>query len=426
MNKITSAHDELLSRLERRELSWLSWGDVESLLTEDECIQTSTDVIAEQNLALEPQGLLDDLLDQHLLLDQGGVPALYRTRFAESVRLIARVRQLMPGRDWRRTPELVNDFRVLARPRHFPRRSIELSSLIETLEGDRKLEPGERKALNAMLASHSGGIQLSRFQVDATQRIRNEMLSGGHSATMVSAGTGSGKTKAFYLPALSQVAADGDSGHWARILAIYPRNELLKDQFVEALSQVDLIARDGGAELSVGALFGPTGYSAQSIIREAGQRKSRGWQRVSDGYSSSYIRCPQGCAADLVWLNEDINADREVVSCPTCQWQSREKQIALTRESIVATPPHVLFTTTEMLNRGLSDSSMRSVFVGSGGGRRPRVLLLDEVHTYGGTHGAQVALLSASLAPRPRPATRPFMSSASLRRSRTPGTSSRD
>src|SRR5205085_10251898 len=26
-------------------------------------------------------------------------------------------------------------------------------------------------------------------------------------------------------------------------------------------------------------------------------------------------------------------------------------------------------------------------------GRRPRLLLLDEVHTYGGTHGAQVALL---------------------------------
>lgn len=348
--------------------------------------------MAEENVGVEPQTLLDDLLDWHLLLDLGGVPARYRTRFAESVRLIARVRQLLPGRDWRRSPELVNDFRVLARPRMFPKRTIDLAALKRQLEDDHQLHPTEGSALAAMLGG-STRVRLSSFQVEATRRIRMAIVSGGRSATMVSAGTGSGKTKAFYLPALSRIAAESNSRRWARILAIYPRNELLKDQFVEALNQVDLIAAAGSTVISVGALFGPTGYNTRSIVREVADGKSRGWKRVSSGYSCSYLRCPQGCATDLVWSDEDIRAGREVMSCPVCRWTSREGQLALTRETILAAPPHVLFTTTEMLNRGLADSSMRPVFVGSSAGERPRVLLLDEVHTYGGTHGAQVALL---------------------------------
>ena len=67
--------------------------------------------------------------------------------------------------------------------------------------------------------------------------------------------------------------------------------------------------------------------------------------------------------------------------------------MTLTRDTIESTPPHFLFTTTEMLNRGLADAGLRPVFVGETAATRPRALLLDEVHTYGGVHGAQVALL---------------------------------
>jgi hypothetical protein len=48
----------------------------------------------------------------------------------------------------------------------------------------------------------------------------------------------------------------------------------------------------------------------------------------------------------------------------------------------------------EMLNQRMSDSAMRHVFgVGPRGGRPPEVVLLDEVHLYAGTYGAQVAFL---------------------------------
>ena len=52
---------------------------------------------------------------------------------------------------------------------------------------------------------------------------------------MVGAGTGSGKTLAFYLPALSWIGSLCDATRWTKAVAIYPRKELLKDQFAQSL-----------------------------------------------------------------------------------------------------------------------------------------------------------------------------------------------
>ena len=59
-----------------------------------------------------------------------------------------------------------------------------------------------------------------------------------------------------------------------------------------------------------------------------------------------------------------------------------------------AEPPDLLFTTTEMLNQRIGDSRFAHLFgVGSDPRRKPSLVLLDEVHTYSGVSGAQVALL---------------------------------
>ena len=383
--------DRVLSRIEREELAWLSWGRVDASLSRDEVVSAATAAVAGFDPSQSPEDLLDDLIDRHLLIDLGGEPPRYRTRFAEGVRLMARLRQLTPSRSYRQAPELVNDFRVLVGPRSFPLRDTEPDDLFRSLEEDSPLGSDERVALEAMLCTEGQQLRLSRFQCDAVRRIRRELGEERSSATIIAAGTGTGKTKAFYLPALAHLAAEHDQDYWARIVAIYPRNELLKDQLAEALSQVDLIAAASGRVLGIGALFGPTPWSSKQAAQDA-KGPSTGWREVAGGYACRYVRCPRGCPDDLVWHRDDLVNDREVLECPTCSWRSRPGQLALTRDSIEARCPHVLFTTTEMLNRGLADSKFRRTLVGEAG-RRPRVLLLDEVHSYAGVHGAQVALL---------------------------------
>jgi len=69
-------------------------------------------------------------------------------------------------------------------------------------------------------------------------------------------------------------------------------------------------------------------------------------------------------------------------------------EFLLTRKAIQAEPPDILFTTTEMLNLCMSDGWSMHVFgIGSNATRPPNLILLDEIHTYTGTSGAQVAFL---------------------------------
>src|SRR5437588_6223031 len=53
----------------------------------------------------------------------------------------------------------------------------------------------------------------------------------------------------------------------------------------------------------------------------------------------------------------------------------------------------MLFTTTEMLNRRLSRTNEHHLFGIGTAGKSPRLALLDEIHTYEGLPGAQVAYL---------------------------------
>ena len=214
---------------------------------------------------------------------------------------------------------------------------------------------------------------------------------------MVCAGTGSGKTLAFYLPALTHLVGlvERDDSKWVRGLAIYPRNELLKDQISETLSQLSLInpvlRASGVRPLRVGTLFGPTPTRAKDV--EEGEKK---WQLLPDGSRvCPFLSCPRpGCDSPLVWKVVDIEAATERVSCPKCGHKVSEDEIVLTRDGLSGGTPDLLFTTTEMMNQRLSDSRMWKLFgVGMSAERKPAVLLLDEAHTYNGLHGAQVAYL---------------------------------
>jgi hypothetical protein len=96
----------------------------------------------------------------------------------------------------------------------------------------------------------------------------------------------------------------------------------------------------------------------------------------------------------LSWRRTDVEASREKLSClnPSCGAVIQEDEVILTRDRMAKTPPDLVFTSTEMLNRSMGDSRYGHVF-GIAAAKKPQLVLLDEVHTYTGIHGAQVAYL---------------------------------
>jgi superfamily II DNA or RNA helicase len=389
MPQLGAEHDIALGALEREEYRSLAWGYVDGSLSERAADEIVAKALAASGSQAQPDAVLDQLVESKLVRRWRAPEPRYRTRFAELLRLLVRSRQLFYGRPWRSAPTLVSNFRVDIRERATPRADIPPVEALQGIGALTKLSPLQESLWRALMLSDTA--RLRRFQVDAARRLL--VLPPEH-GTIVTAGTGSGKTLAFYLPAMVAVGERLRRGdHWTRALCLYPRQELLKDQVTEAYR---MLVRAAGVLLRVsrapvlGALYGGTPRRAHRRELE-----NVGWKQVNGGYVCPFLRCPK-CGLEMVWRDADVDAARERLFCvsPECNTVTVEETIRLTRSSISKTPPDFLFTTTEMLNQRLSDLWTRHVFgIGQHVDKRPLFILLDEIHTYSGTSGAQVALL---------------------------------
>jgi hypothetical protein len=398
---------EVLDQVEQRESRLLVWGLVDSFLTEGE-LSDIIEVLIERlvgEVYAEPLTLfgasevIETLKKRALLFDVGhaGEPR-YRSRMAETVRLLFRLRQLFPKHQgptgWQAAPTLVADFRFVWRRRRYPNRSIAPRDAVQQIIAS-VADGYAREALGELLGSHGPEFKLARFQVEAARRILGGFASPRSQATLVSAGTGSGKTLAFYLPALARVAShvrrDVPNNRWVKALALYPRNELLKDQFAEVYTEArrldGWLQAHGRRKLIIGAFFGLTPNSAEHAS------EVNGWRRHAGGVICEYLRCPAPvCDGDMLWKAADRDAGRERLVCVECGGIISSDEIILTRDRLAKESPDILFTTTEMLNQRMGDSYYRHLF-GLGAERPVEMMLLDEVHTYVGATGAQVAFL---------------------------------
>ncbi len=381
--------DALLDEVEQLELLSLTWGYVDGSLSQDEILAMASRVISKFGAALPPADLVEALIERSLLFEfQKDGRYRFRSRFAEGVRLLTRLKQLLPGRPWLSSPDLVSDYRIDARPRGLPRRDISLAQALADLEDLTVFDSLRRTLVEAFV----GSKQLSGFQVGAAKAIMRR--APRDSGTVLTSGTGSGKTLAFYLPLAAELGPLNEPGtFWTKAVAVFPRVELLKDQFTQAHTLLAPLAatltRLGYRPFQLGTFFGDTPYNAsRDAMREAK------WSRSSSGFICPFLTC-QVCSGEMVWLDSDLDAKREVLNCEGgCGARIDETQIVLTQLKAQLQPPDILFTTAESLNRRLSDTYNREVFgIHHERSKRARFLLLDEIHTYGGTSGAQTAMV---------------------------------
>jgi hypothetical protein len=398
---------DFLGRIERQEAALLSWGLVDGALAENELSQLADDFLSENdddNEFSSPYLLLEAMVSRGLLFrwDEGG-SYRYRSRMAETLRLLARLRQMFPRHmrrpgDWALSPTLVADFRFVLRPREYPNRNLPAAACVDRwiAEGIR-LSPLQRSALSAMLGLGNNPNPLAGFQDRAAVRILSEVGTGRATGTMICAGTGSGKTLAFYTPALTHLVGtvERDPAHFVRAIALYPRNALLMDQFTEVFRQTKrlkpVLAAAGRRPICVAAYFGPTPRRATEV-ENPGKRE---WAQHTEGRVCPFLVCPErDCGGAMIWRNDDRAQNRERLVCESCSVSIEAEDIILTRDRMLRTPPDVIFTTTEMMNQRITDSRSYHLFgIGTPINRKPSLVLLDEAHTYRGVSGAQAAYL---------------------------------
>lgn len=370
-----------LDALEEQEYKLLAWGDTEVEHTETELINLFNTVDSESAVllfqALRKRALI-------LPIPSAISQTTYRSRMAETVNLSKKLRQWFHNKKIQNSKTLVSDFRFVRRPRFYPRREFQATTVIDDIGQNFQLNDIQKNALSLIIGGDER-FKLSGFQVRATERILNALnnsTANKSSGTIVCSGTGSGKTLSFYLPAISNLAQSliSDSSSKVRILAIYPRKELLRDQFKETFQQVrkldNFLQRHGSRKIRIGTLFGDT-FNADYLEDE--MRKG--------GVSYDLLSCE--CGGQFVWHNERYVKQEEILDCKRCGKSIDSSELSITRQS---TPPDILFTTTEMLNQHLGNSNYNHLF-GARFGQSIPLVLLDEVHTYEGSTGAQTAYL---------------------------------
>lgn len=400
--------NEVLSQIEIREARLLNWGFIQGMQQLDwlsEAIPSILNKLSNRLQSLEPnepiavEDVISNLEARKLIFNNG--KKLYRTRFGETVRLMYLLRQRFSHDDWESGPRLVSDMKILLRRRRFPMWNISVETLIEAIPD---LSGLQKNAIRSLVQND----RLARFQTDAIKQQLASLNQNRDSAIVVGAGTGSGKTRAFYIPALTHIVQNKLAKDHVQAIALYPRVELLKDQlreiYQEARKLDGLLAESAVHPIRIGVYYNSVLRSVEDTSYRS-RMYERGWRRTreGDGWVCPYMLCPSCGRGVLVWSDTEIEREKtntakhiygkhEILECVSCKKTIQGQFMPLTRKHLLAHPPDILFTTTETLNRRLGDASEHHLF-GVGVQDPPRLLLMDEIHLNEGFHGAQVAYL---------------------------------
>lgn len=218
------------------------------------------------------------------------------------------------------------------------------------------LTVGEQALLHAdfaRLPENEFTRPLHRHQAEALRAVTSERRN-----IVVATGTGSGKTECFLYPILDDLlkeTVEQRERPGVRALLVYPLNALANDQLYKRIVPL-FVGRFASTGIKVGRF---TGLTRDNVNR-------------------------QNAEQDVLTSDPSLR-DLFGGTIPN-QWQ-------LTRQEMLAHPPHILITNYAMLEHLLLFPKNAALFHGA----TLRFLVLDEVHTYSGAQASEVALLLRKL-----------------------------
>ncbi len=191
------------------------------------------------------------------------------------------------------------------------------------------------------------------------ERAIREVVEGNN--IVVATGTGSGKTECFLYPLIDSLLKAEINSRGIRAIIVYPLNALANDQLYQRLAPI-LASQLEEFGITVGRY---TGQTKPGLNRHQIEAQLLGGNRFLNE------TFPNGISPN--WL--------------------------LSRDEMLANPPHVLVTNYAMLEHLLLLPHNRGLFHGVD----LRFLILDELHSYAGTQATEVALLIRKLLNRYAP-----------------------
>lgn len=256
-------------------------------------------------------------------------------------RLLTQMRTLLSLDATRQSPLLRGPYVSLSRP-------FRTGAAIDALIAEGLFHPLMRQRIPAEI-SHVYGHQEEAIRAVAAGK-----------TTLVSTGTGSGKTECFLYPIVSHCLALRDAGAAPGISAVivYPMNALAEDQLGRLRG---LLA---GTGVSFGMYVGKTPEHERDV---AGQRLRPGASRAD--YEAALEQARRENRGESVFPPEEV-CSREVMRRQGSQ-------------------PRILLTNVKQLELLLTRQRDVELFVGA----RLEHLVFDEAHTYTGAQGAETACL---------------------------------
>lgn len=261
-------------------------------------------------------------------------------------------------------------------------------SISRQFEVSQPFENFEVERINDKIKAGFKNIRfLFKHQEDGIKNILNERN------TIISTGTGSGKTEIFLLPILNYCIENRDK-EGVKAILVYPMNALANDQVERLRKALWFINKDLDKKITFAVYTGETPQTTKELKENFSGFEENHIIVSEDKEKQRREKIELGCQTSCDKLIYDTDNSR--LKC-ICGNLSIDYQL-LTRDQIRNKPPDILITNYVQLEHLLLRKIDENIFSGS----NVRFIVFDEIHAYSGARGIDVALLNRRIMSRLR------------------------
>lgn len=286
----------------------------------------------------------------------------------------------------------------------FPMKNIELKKKLEnSIDNEKLLWNGPfisisskykkgQKSREFLKECNFEDILIEMMEVDKFYLHQEEAINSiiEDNNTVVSTGTGSGKTETFILPILDYCLKHREKG--LKAIIVYPMNALANDQMLRLRTLLYKINSNLSEPVTISKYIGQTpNNDGERELEKIPLQKCKVDNTILGPLSIH--NCPSDC--DQIKLKAEIKDKKARLVCKDNHDYNNNFEI-LTRKDIRENPPDILITNYVQLEYLLLRREDSPIFQSP----KMKFLVFDEVHWYSGARGAEVSLLIRRLKSR--------------------------